>query len=295
MNYTKKDIAATIILYNPTDDIFQNIDSFIQNVDILIVVDNSETLNTTIKEKLLKHYKNLEYIYNGQNLGIATALNIACDKAIELKYSWILTMDQDSCFINFKDYITCLNKINNPNNTALLAGNTMWHAKDNIPSNPSYTPEEKFLVITSGNLLNLNLFNKIGRFEDKLFIDMVDHDYCMKANRLEYKILYFKDILIEHSLGTLFKRKNLFTGKIRNKIEHSPQRAYYITRNYFYTWKIYHKQFPKEFNLLKTINIMFIHEVTKILIYEDQKVKKLYAKIVGLVHFLRGKYGKYLL
>ncbi len=286
-------IAATTILYNPDESIFLNIASYINDVDILIIVDNSEKLNNEIRDKLLKKHINIEYIFNGKNLGIATALNIACDKALELGYDWILTMDQDSCFINFKDYINCLNKINNHEKIALLAGNTMWHAKDNMPSNPSYEPEEKFLVITSANLLNLKLFNKIGRFEDKLFIDMVDHDYCMKANSLGYKILYFKDILVEHSLGSLFQRKNIFTGKIRNKIEHSPQRAYYITRNYFYTWKKYSKQFPKEFNLLKTLNILFIHDVTKILIYEDQKFKKLYAKILGLIHFLRGKYGKH--
>jgi len=293
MKHPQTNIAATIILYNPENNIYDNINSYANEVGKLIVVDNSTMHNKDLIKKLQSSFKNIEYINNNSNLGIATALNIGCEKAIELGYDWILTMDQDSRFLNFSKYIQCLENIPYPNSTAIIAANTLWHADQHLPVNPTYTYEEKFLVITSANFLNLTLFNKIGQFDDKLFIDMVDHDYCIRANIHKYKILYFKDILVEHSLGSLFQRKNIFTGKIRNKIEHSPQRAYYITRNTFHLWKNYSKLFPKEFNLLKTINIIFIHEVTKIIIYEDQKIKKLYAKLLGLYHFMRGNFGKY--
>ncbi len=289
----KYKISATVIFYNPNEEVYSNIKSYINNVDKLYIIDNSDSLNEEIKNKLLNMYKNIEYIFNGENLGIATALNIACDKAIEDGYDWILTMDQDSSFLKFNDYLKCLDKLKEPENTAIIAANTMWHAKDNIPLNPSFESEENFLVITSANLLNLKLFNEIGRFEDKLFIDMVDYDYCMKANTLKYKIIYFKDILVEHSLGSVFQRRNIFTGKLRTKIEHSAQRNYYITRNYFYTWKQYNKLFPKEFNLLKTINIMLIHNITKILLYEDNKMQKITSKFLGLWHFIINKFGRY--
>lgn len=287
-------ICGTIILYNPNESIFENIDSYITQLGTLIIVDNSEEVNHDLKKQAFTLFgEKLVYIENNENLGIATALNLACDRAIELGYDWILTMDQDSKFINFDNYIQCLTKFYSNPDIALLAPNPQWHAKELLPENPKCSFEEKFLVITSGNFLNLKLFNTIGRFEDKLFIDMVDHDYCLKANSLNYKIYYFKDIMLQHSLGSLFKRKNLITGKIRNKIEHNPQRHYYITRNFLYTWEKYSKQFPKEFNLLKTINILFIHEVTKILLYEDQKLKKIFAKFVGLFHFIMGRFGKY--
>ncbi len=286
-------VAATVILFNPEDCVYDNIKSYSNEVETLIVVDNSTTHNQKLTTKLKKSFQNIIYINNNENIGIATALNIGCEKAIELGYDWILTMDQDSCFLNFTDYLQCLQKIPNPNSTAIIAANTLWNANKYIPLNPTFTYEEKFLVITSANFLNLTLFEEIGKFEDKLFIDMVDHDYCIRVNIYKYQILYFKDILVEHSLGSLFKRKNIFTGKIRNKIEHSPQRAYYIVRNTLYISKSYSKLFPKEFNLLKTINIIFIHEVTKIIIYEDQKIKKIYAKLLGLYHFAKGTFGKF--
>jgi len=288
-------ICASIVLYNPTDEIFQNIDSYVSFIDTLIVIDNSESINQKIQDELYSRYTKVVYIGSNENLGIATALNLACDKGIELGFEWILTMDQDSKFINFSDYTKCLLELDNKEEVAILGSNTMWHAADNLPASPTCNHIEKFLVITSGNFLNLKLFNNIGRFEDKLFIDMVDHDYCMKAQQKKYKIYFYKDILVEHSLGMLFQRKNIFTGKIRNKIEHSPQRAYYITRNSFYLYKKYSKEFPEEFNLLKTLNILFIHEITKILIYEDKKREKIKAKFIGLYHALSDQYGKYLL
>ena len=286
-------ISATVILYNPDEDVFNNVMSYARSVEHIIIVDNSTKHNVSLISKLQNELANVIYLNNNNNLGIASALNIGCDKALELGSDWVLTMDQDSSFINFEHYVNCLHNLSCNKDIALLAGNTVRNAITHLPANPTCHYEEKFLVITSGNFLNLSLFNKIGRFEEKLFIDMVDHEYCMKVNQHKYKIYYLKDVLIEHNLGELFQRRNLLTGKIRNKIEHSPQRVYYITRNFFYTWKMYSKDFPKEFNLLKTINILFIHEMTKILIYEDQKLKKIGAKFLGLYHFFIGKYGKY--
>jgi len=287
-------VAATVILYNPEDDVYNNISSYGKEVATLIVVDNSTIHNLELIEKIQNSFENLIYINNNANVGIATALNIGCDKAIELGYEWILTMDQDSKFINFSNYLSCFQKINTKT-TALIAPNTMWHTDKHVDKTKKCHFQEKFLVITSGNLLNLQLFNKMGRFEDKLFIDMVDHDYCLKVQSQGFKIYFFENILLQHSLGSLFQRKNLITGRIRNKIEHNPQRVYYITRNYLYTWKKYHKQFPKQFNLLKTLNILFIHEITKIVLYEDKKIFKIYAKIIGVLHFLLGRYGVYTL
>jgi len=286
-------IAATVILYNPKDDVFDNIESYIKGVDLLIVVDNSTQHNIKLIDKLKDSFTNILYINNNDNLGIATALNIACYKAIELDYDWILTMDQDSRFLDFKSYIACLQKVSDKQNLAIIAANTQWNAKNHIVKEPSYDYEEKSIVITSANFLNLSIFKALGGFEEKLFIDMVDYDYCLKVNSQDYKIFYFKDVLVEHSLGDLIKRKNLFTRKIKEKIEHNPQRVYYITRNYLYISKVYGKKFPKKFNFIRSLNILFIHEVTKILIYEDQKLKKLYSKLVGLFHFIIGKYGKY--
>lgn len=287
-------LAGCVVLYNPCDEVFQNIESYSNLLDLLIVVDNSTKKNIQLIEKIKFYNKNkLCYIDNGGNLGIATALNKAADEAISKKYNWLLTMDQDSLFINFNHYIDCLKSIENKENIALLAANTTRDAKNKLPLKPTLKYEEKFSVITSANIINLNYFNDIGRFTDKLFIDLVDHEFCLKINNMKLKILYFKDVLVEHALGEVNLRKNILTGKMRYKVEHNAQRAYYITRNYLYVSKKYGKYFPKEINMLHVLNINFIHDITKILIYEPDKLNKIKAKVIALYHFIIGRYGKY--
>lgn len=288
--------SACVVLYNPSSEVIENIATYADKVNHFIVIDNSDTKQPAIIEALKNIYPNMIYIDHHGNLGIATALNIACDTAIAQGSNWILTMDQDSKFINFENYLTCLNTIPNLSNTALLATNPGRFNNDQIHNNlPDCTYEEEFIVITSGNFLNLKLFNTIGRFDDNLFIDVVDYDYCAKVRLAGYKTLLFKNILLEHQLGVLHKRKNLLTRKIKYKREHSPQRAYYIARNSLYLARKYGKLLPQEFSLLKVLNIVFVHDVTKILLYEDQKYKKIAAKFLGAYHFMIGKYGKHTL
>ena len=289
-------LAACVVLYNPDDTIFENILTYGNYVDKLIVIDNSLKKNNFLIDKLSEIFESkLIYINNNDNLGIATALNQACDKAIELQFKWILTMDQDSSFINFDHYKKCLEKVQNVNNIALLAANTDKEGYSNFDINEcscNYR-EDKFSVITSANIVNLEYFEEIGRFNDKLFIDMVDYDYCLRINIKKFKILYFPDVFVEHKLGEVHLRTNIFTRKKKYKTEHNAQRAYYISRNSLYLSKNYGKYFPKEFGMLHILNIVFIHDVTKILLYEIDKWNKLKAKFIGLYHFLINRYGKY--
>lgn len=289
----KLPLAATVILYNPEDDALENIFSYAKEVETLIVVDNSTKHNVALIDTLKNSFTNVEYINNNANLGIATALNLGCNRALELEYKWILTMDQDSKFINFSHYIECLDKVKDSQEIAILSANTNYNSTMEIPLEAKCTYEEKFSAISSANFLNLALFEKVGKFEDKLFIDLVDYDYCIKAQLNNFKVLYYPNIFVKHSLGAVFLRKNLITRKIRSKVEHNPQRTYYFARNFLYVAQQFGKNFPKEMGMLKILNILFIHEVTKIILYEDNKFKKLYAKFLGLVHFLSNKYGKY--
>jgi len=287
-------IVATVVLYNPDDIVYDNIATYVSFIDKLIVIDNSTKHNTQLINKIETSFNNMIYINNNDNLGIATALNIACDRAMELGYEWILTMDQDSKFVNFEEYKYCLSEIIKKEKDIAIV--TLKHTHDvgsiKIESNLCGY-EEKDIVITSGNFVNLYLFDKIGRFDDSLFIDMVDYDFSHKVIVNGYKIVQMSQHYLIHQLGEVFMRKNFLTGKVKEKIEHNPQRVYYMTRNRLYLSKKYSALSPREYSLLKTVNILFIHDVIKILLYEDNKIDKLYAKCLGLYHFVIGRYGKY--
>ena len=52
METKKSKIAAVVVLYNPTMDITKNIDSYLDQIDYLFAVDNSENNNSSIISKL---------------------------------------------------------------------------------------------------------------------------------------------------------------------------------------------------------------------------------------------------
>ena len=69
----KLKVAGVVVLYNPTEEDISNISSYIDDIDILYVMDNSIINN---KNKLPNN-KKIKYIFNNENLGISFPLNKA--------------------------------------------------------------------------------------------------------------------------------------------------------------------------------------------------------------------------
>jgi len=272
-------IAGTVILYNPDESIYKNIESYIYGIDVLIIVDNSEDINESLINKLNQNFSNIIYKKNKKNLGIAKALNIACNEALERKCDWLLTMDQDSFFNNFNSYKEFLySKYYYSHMVAIIA--PVWHNVDKMNSSQKIEEKEVSIVITSGNFLNLSLFNNIGGFNEKLFIDEVDHDYCLSARSLNYKIIELNGVVLNHSLG----------DTINGIGQHNYIRRYYITRNSLYMWKKYRKV-SKRYSFFATFKALK-KSIKKVIKLEENKLLKIKSIILGIFDFLRNKYGK---
>ena len=97
--------------------------------------------------------------------------------------------------------------------------------------------------MTSGNLLNLDIFNKIGPFREDFFIDYVDNEYCLKLNTYGYRIIQIKDAFLHHNLG--YQNKHSYFGlKNTTTINYDPIRRYYSTKNRLKTRKLYYRYYP---------------------------------------------------
>jgi rhamnosyltransferase len=229
-------IAAVVILYYPPQDVLSNIKSYYNQVDKIYVFDNTDK-ETYIKEALIQLPK-VEFYHDYKNEGISKRLNSAAKLAIENNYNWLLTMDQDTCFSNeaIESYFKCFNDY--PHKELVSMFGTEYTNKKSLVL-PKCQPEEAENLITSGMLLNLNLFTKIGLFDEKLFIDSVDHDYCIRAKLLGFLTIKFANIRIQHNLGEEVFRssiKSLFLIR-KKKVIHSPLRCYYMYRNMLYLEK----------------------------------------------------------
>lgn len=107
VNNKKCKIAAIVILYNPCVDVVNNIKTYINYVDLIILVDNteekefSEYASCYIIDTLSKIMAGkVKYIPLNKNYGIAKALNIGIKEAAKEKITYVITMDQDSKFKN---------------------------------------------------------------------------------------------------------------------------------------------------------------------------------------------------
>lgn len=283
-----KDICAVVVLYNPTKDVIENIKTYSGQIKKLFIVDNSDKAADDRIIKELCSLKNSEYISNNENLGIAAALNIGAKKGCKEKFQYILTMDQDSRAS--ADMVKKMLKYINDNNYRKdKIGIIAPFANDRgITEIPDIDVEERTVVISSGNLLNLDAYRTAGDFRDDFFIDHVDHEYCLRLREKGYKILRTNRVLMDHSLGNI-SHHTLF-GRPQTTTNHSPLRRYYMTRNGYYVADRYKTSFPE---YRKELNNSFFYEFIKIILFEKNKLKKIKAIIFGYTDYRRGLLGKF--
>lgn len=287
-------VAAIIISYNPDNNLLDSINLLINQVEKIIIVDNGSESQKKKNINLIKDIDNkkIEVIFNEENLGIATALNIGVKEALNQGYNWILTMDQDSKASSnmvekmFEVYST----IDESERKDILSifPNFVDERIQSIEENSNMNSYEYVDAdITSGNLLRAEVFDKVGFFDDSLFIDLVDTDFCMRLNEKNIKMIKVRDAILYHSLGESQSVKSIF-GKF-NTSNHSALRRYYMTRNRFYTWEKY-----KDLNsfTLNRDKKLFKKEFIKIILGEKDKINKIKMVFKGYKDYKKGIRGK---
>ena len=284
-------VAAIIVSYNPDSNLFDSINLLLNQVEKVIIVDNGS------KEKYVKYIKSInedkiEIILNKENLGVATALNIGVRKALENGYEWILTMDQDSKASPdmVKKMFNVYNSINREERKDILSifPNFVDERIQSIEENSNMNSYEYVDAdITSGNLLRKEVFEKVGFFDDSLFIDLVDTDFCMRLNEKGIKMIKIRDAVLYHSLVESKTIKGIL-GSF-NTSNHSAVRRYYMTRNRFYIWEKYKGLNSFTLNRDKKL---FKKEFVKIILGEKDKVNKIKMVLRGYKDYKKGIKGK---
>lgn len=281
-------IAAAVILFNPEGDAAQRILSYAQEVDRLYILDNTEQ-NTWSKDavKDVLQLSHVLYIHDGENKGLSLRLNHAAAMAKEQGCQWLLTMDQDSFFPegSFTAYLNCL-KHHNGNESTAMFGVAFGH--EGVWS-PQCAAEEVEQLITSGSVLNLPVFEKTGPFDEALFIDRVDQEYCLRARLLHYKLVRFSNIYLHHNLGVKASGLSLKSFKRTTRTLHSPVRLYYMLRNYLYLKDKYNEQDPGSIAFMKKELLL---RLKNNFIYGNKKIELLKYLYRGFTDYKAGRMGK---
>ena len=141
-------------------------------------------------------------------------------------------------------------------------------------------------TITSGSLLNIEICKKLGGFDEKLFIDEVDFDYCYRCILAGYKIYQFDHVYLTHRIGKSIKTGYFSVIKRSNRVVHNPTRVYYMVRNHLYMSSKYAKSFPEEFSQRR---IDLFITLKNNLLFSGHFFKVLKSAIKGYIHFFQKK------
>lgn len=286
------EIFAGIVTYNPDFDrlkkslevLVARKNSGLVHIAQIVVVDNGtediRTLRNVCSIDLC-----IVLIENGENLGIAAALDRMCGYSYEQDCKWLLTLDDDSVISeNLPElYMQALDNAGD-SSVAMVCGLVNEAHYGNMYYNPDCKETYQFVehTITSGSLMNLEIWKKVGGFDDSLFIDGVDFDYCLNLKKHGYRILRNNQAVLHHELGN--GRPVNFMGRKVIVLNHSPQRLYYIARNYWYL--------GAKYNMKKYWHRAVFNRMLLVLLYEKNRLSKLRAMFLGISHSKKHIFGK---
>lgn len=242
-----KKILGVVVLFEPDIHHLQKLfDSVSNQVNAVIFVDNSKVSNLDIINNL-REYSSIPVIYKylNDNKGIAIAQNIGIQYCLVENYSHVLLLDQDSILPDTmvdKLFQAEYNLISAGKNvgavgpsyidvkTGVLSGAISCNlfGKKIKPLNKNSIETTDYLI-SSGTLIRNKILKKIGVMDEKLFIDLVDSEWCERSRMMGFDCYIVGNAILEHSIGdssTTFMGKNV---TIHNDIRH-----YYMVRNSLY-------------------------------------------------------------
>ena len=279
MNYGIYNEKLTIILVAfHSNHIIENLINTLEKNIRIIVIENS--LNNEIKTYLEKKFKNVQVIIPKENLGQGGGINLGLS-FVKTEFSLYLDIDtvpdQDMIEILLKN----AEKIKNFSILAPKVKNLNYTDELYIEHNKDKNCHKMKFITGCALLFNMKILNKIGHFDENIFLYYEEHDLYYRCLKFGFAIYLIDDAkLIHHGSSSINKNYDYEIN---------------LTRNWHYCWsKFYYfkKNFGYFYGIKKTIP-NFLRALRKYLFYKfvgDKKNSSLrMAEMQGLMasYFLR--------
>ncbi|MDP1721735.1 MAG: glycosyltransferase family 2 protein [Candidatus Gottesmanbacteria bacterium] len=216
----------------------------------VIVVDNGSTDGSV--EAIRNNFPDVEVIETGRNLGFSGGNNAGIRRAREqgADFVWLLNNDTvvdknalttliDACrdsrvgIAGSKIYFASGREYHKERYQETELGKVIWYAGgfidwenmyashrgvDEVDKGQYDKTEETLFVTGCSMMVRKEVFEKIGLFDEKFFAYLEDLDYCLRAKRAGYKLLYAPQSVVWH--------KNAGSSGVGSETH-----QYYMTRN----------------------------------------------------------------
>jgi rhamnosyltransferase len=252
-------VCAIIVTYNPNiEELNENMQSVVHQVGGICIVDNST--DAALQERLstFQDIESVHVITNKGNYGIAFAQNIGMKWALDNGYEAFFLLDQDSKLMEdtvFK-LVNDYNSLVKQDKKIACIGPLAFDrdkSEDDVYHNYGSNTDRIIKVqqtLSSGSLIPKNAFIEIGGMEEDLFIDIVDYEWCWRAEEMGYSTFVTNDVKMAHRLG---EDRYHFLGKSIGVP--SPIRHYYQFRN---TLEMFKRSYvPLNFKIKYIVILLF--------------------------------------
>ena len=316
-----------VVIYHPEVAVLDRLRALTMQLSTVIVVDNGSTGESRSVVEAVGRLAGIRLIRNASNLGIAAALNLGVRQALADGVEWMGTFDQDSEIPHqyFEELLRASRACPDADRVGMVvpgvwasplvqgSGSTVTTAPSAFPAHeppgkmasspqtsppgaerektsPAKAPAFAYVqaAITSGSLVRADVFGKVGFFDEALFIDYVDADFCLRLGRAGYTIVSAPNAHLAHELGDS-QTRNLFGFRLSFRIHH-PWRYYYIMRNRVVMLRRYASDFPRW--AFRDAGWMFL-ELGRMAILESGRIGKLHCAFLGLWDGIRGRLGRH--
>jgi len=239
MSKNKYRVIGFVVLFNPPNDVIQNILSYLGQVDLLYAVDNSD-LECAGFLRQLAELDTVRYLDNRGNPGLAHALNRGIRAAMQEGADFVLMMDQDGRAQ--PEMVARMMAVLDEISIDKIGIVSPFHLTMLSPSPPVVHWQTVLSTMSSGNLLRVEAYHRAGPFMEELFLDYVDNEYCLRLRQCGFLIIRVNNALLEHKIANLTISRILGWEIVH--LNYLPIRWYYISRNCCYVFPKYWGAFP---------------------------------------------------
>ncbi|MET0734973.1 MAG: glycosyltransferase [Microbacterium sp.] len=232
-------IIAVVPTFHPDDGVLGRLRALSQQVDRVIVVDDGSGAGA---DGILDRAAAARVVVRrlARNSGIAAALNDGVRAALADGADYVVNLDQDTDLP--ADYVSIALGLFARGNPVTRLGIVCVDAVNGAPALPTWISPEGFgLVpeaIQTGFVISRECLETVGLFDERLVIDCVDTEYCLRVRDHGFRIAVARGTDIRHSIGRRAELRpfgvplrHRETGRIATYQYHSPFRRYYIARN----------------------------------------------------------------
>lgn len=285
-------ISSVTVTFNP--DILCLKKQFLSlqgQIDSAVIIDNGSRNYEEIKDLAEKF--NFVMISLPENMGLSHAQNIGIENAISRGAEYLLLLDQDS--VLGANFISAMNKMYTQNNVGILGPsfydphtNEFYWGTNYIGPFIKRTPIEEITdvtyVIASGSFFSSEVYEKVGKMEEALFVDYIDVEWALRAKKLGYRVAMTNQASMAHTIGD--SRLNLLGRKIS---VHSPMRRYFLVRNSFFMIR---KSYIPVGYKVREVFLNFARAAISLILNKEKK-KTLMMIFYGISDGLSGRFGPF--